>query len=194
MRPVILGVVAITLGCVVIPSSMAGPAPSSAPGLRAAVKSALAQPAKSFPDAYVQAVWLQVMSERLRPYVPNPAKRKQLLLLVHAEAVHAGVPPELVLAIINAESNFNPWAVSATGAQGLMQIMPFWLKVAGYPGDNLFDPRTNLRLGCAILAYYLKRSRGNIAAALQGYYGAKYDDHYSTVVLQLLSDRWYWRE
>lgn len=174
-------------------TAAAGPAPSSAPGLKAAVESAMAKPVGAFSDPYVKTVWLRVMSQRLAPYLPDAAQRRQLLLLVHAEALHAGVPPELVLSIINVESDFDAWAVSSTGAQGLMQIMPFWLKVAGRPGDNLFDPRTNLRLGCAILAYYLKRAHGDIAEALQGYYGAEYDDHYAARVLRLLSERWYWQ-
>lgn len=174
-------------------AASAGPAPSSATALQAAVTAALKQPDASFPDPYVQTVWLNVMGERLAPYVSDPGKRRRLLLLVHSEAVHAGVSPELVLAMINVESDFDPWAVSPVGAQGLMQIMPFWLKSDGRPGDNLFDPRTNLRLGCTILAYYLKRAHGDIALALQGYYGKEYDNRYAGRVLRLLSDRWYWQ-
>ncbi len=124
----------------------------------------------------------------------NRKRATKLLLLLHAEATRAGVPPELVLAIVNAESDFDPWAVSATGAQGLMQIMPFWLKEAGKPGDNLFDPRTNLRLGCTILAWYLKRSHGDITLALQSYYGRRYGNTYSGRVLNLLDTRWYWKD
>jgi soluble lytic murein transglycosylase-like protein len=176
-----------------VTTAFAGPAPSSATALQAAVAAAMKRPDASFDDPYVQTVWLNVMSERLARYVADPAKRRQLLLLVHAEAVHAGVPPELVLSIINVESDFDPWAVSSAGAQGLMQIMPFWLKSDGRPGDNLFDPRTNLRLGCTILAYYLKRAHGDIALALQGYYGKEYDNQYAGRVLRLLSDRWYWQ-
>ncbi len=185
-------IAALALGCAA--SAAGGPAPSSAPALQAAVKTAFAKPVDGFKDSYVRSVWLTVMDERLSSYVPNPEQRQQMLLLLHAQAVQAGVPPELVLAIINVESDFNPWAVSTTGAQGLMQIMPFWLKVAGRPGDNLFDQRTNLRLGCTILAYYLKRAHGDIALALQGYYGKRYDDEYSSRVLLLLSNRWYWHQ
>lgn len=174
-------------------AATAGPAPSPATALHAAVAAALKQPDASFPDPYVQTVWLDVMSQRLAPYMSDPAKRRQFLLLVHSEAVHAGVPPELVLAIINVESDFDPWAVSSVGAQGFMQIMPFWLKSDGRPGDNLFNPRTNLRLGCTILAYYLKRAHGDIALALQGYYGKEYDNQYAGRVLRLLTDRWYWQ-
>lgn len=171
----------------------AGPAPSPSTALKAAVSAALSTPDDGFSDAYVKQVWLEVMSQRLKPLVADPARRTKLLLLVHEEATRARVPPDLVLSIIDVESRFDRWAVSSTGAQGLMQIMPFWLRQAGHPGDNLFDPRTNLRLGCTILAYYLRRAHGDIAEALQAYYGRRYGDEYSRRVLRLLSDRWYWK-
>lgn len=133
------------------------------------------------------------MSARLEPYVPTARKRRKFLDIVREEAGRAGVPPSLILAMINVESNFKPWAVSAVGAQGLMQIMPFWLKVAGRSGDNLFNPRTNVRIGCTVLAYYLKRSHGDIAEALQRYYGKRFGTRYTSHVLRLLATRWYWK-
>lgn len=133
------------------------------------------------------------MSERLARYVHSPKRRKRLLMMVRQEAARVGVPPSLVLAMINVESDFNTWAVSRDGAQGLLQIMPFWLKVAGKPGDNLFNPRTNLRIGCTVLAYYLKRSHGDIAEALQRYYGKRFGTRYTTHILTLLETRWYWK-
>lgn len=170
----------------------AGPAPQASTALRAAVRDALAAPNPGFQDRFARSVWMQTMSARLASIVKNPERRRRLLLLVHSEATHAGVPASLVLAIINVESNFDRWAVSSAGAQGLMQIMPFWLKVAGEPGDNLFDPRTNVRIGCTVLAYYLKKSHGDIAEALQRYYGKQYGIAYAQRVLVLLSQRWYW--
>lgn len=170
----------------------AGPAPPASTALRAAVRTALTAPDAGFQDRYARSVWMQTMEARLAPIVKNPARRRRLLLLVHVEATRAGVPPALVLAMINVESNFDRWAVSATGAQGLMQIMPFWLKIAGKPGDNLFDPRTNVRIGCTVLAYYLRQSHGDIAEALQRYYGKHYGNGYAQRVLTLLSNRWYW--
>ncbi|MGH8127575.1 MAG: transglycosylase SLT domain-containing protein [Gammaproteobacteria bacterium] len=173
--------------------AMAGPAPSASTALRASVRSALAAPGDNFNNRYVKSVWLQTMSVRLKPYIDNADKRKQLLLLVHAEAVRAKVPPSLVLAMMNVESAFKPWAVSSVGAQGLMQIMPFWLKVAGKPGDNLFNPQTNVRIGCTVLAYYLKRSHGDLTEALQRYYGKRFGTTYAALVIKLLNSRWYWQ-
>ncbi len=170
----------------------AGPAPSASTQLRAAVRSALSTHAGRFHDRYTRSVWMQTMNARLASIIHNRRRRRRLLLLVHAEATQAHVPPSLVLAMINVESNFNRWAVSSAGAQGLMQIMPFWLKVAGKPGDNLFNPRTNLRIGCTVLAYYLQRSHDDIAEALQRYYGKRYGNRYEDRVLTLLNERWYW--
>src|SRR3546814_8931332 len=91
------------------------------------------------------------MSGRLRPYMKDEGRRLELLRLVHSEARRAKLAPELVLSVIEVESRFDRYAVSSAGAQGLMQIMPFWLKEIGKPGDNLFHTRTNLRMGCTIL-------------------------------------------
>lgn len=146
----------------------------------------------SFKDKYDAQVWLMTMSNRMAPFMPDSVKRRALLELIHEEATRAGVSPELVLAIINVESDFNRFAVSEAGAQGLMQIMPFWLKLSGQPHGNLFHEITNLRLGCTILKYYLGRSHGDIREALQRYNGATVGIDYSDRVLRALSGRWSW--
>jgi len=146
----------------------------------------------SFKDKYDAQVWLMTMSNRLAPTVPDLQKRMALLELIHEEAARAGVSPELVLSIINVESDFDRFAVSHAGAQGLMQIMPFWLKLSGQPHGNLFHETTNLRLGCTILKYYLERSHGDIREALQRYNGATVGIDYSDKVLRALSIKWRW--
>ena len=93
---------------------------------------------------------------RLADLVPDPDERIDLLKLIHAEATRAQLPPELVLSLIQVESKFDPYAVSHAGAVGLMQIMPFWLKLIGRPDDSLVHAQTNLRMGCTILKYYLR--------------------------------------
>ncbi len=183
----------VACGLLLARPAVAGPAPSASTTLRTEVHAALSEPDTTDSNHYDRSVWMKTMSVRLAPYVVSPGKRRKLLGLVRTEADRAGVPPSLVLAMINVESDFKPWAVSAVGAQGLMQIMPFWLKVAGKPGDNLFNPRTNVRIGCTVLAYYLKRSHGDIAEALQRYYGKRFGTRYTTRVLRLLETRWYWK-
>lgn len=144
-----------------------------------------------FTDQYDQQVWLTTMSLRFIDIVPDPDERLKLLKLIHAEASRAQVPPQLVLALIQVESKFDPYAVSHSGAVGLMQIMPFWLKLIGRPDDSLVHIETNLRMGCTILKYYLQKSHGDIREALQRYNGATVGIDYSDKVLKALSNRWY---
>lgn len=157
---------------------------------------ALVQKAESdtsdFQDKYDAQVWLTDMSQRLADIVPDSGQRLMLLKMIHAEASRARVPPQLVLALIEVESRFDPYAVSNSGAVGLMQIMPFWLKLIGRPDDSLVHSRTNLRMGCTILKYYLDKSKGDIREALQRYNGATVGIDYSDRVLKSLSSKWYW--
>jgi soluble lytic murein transglycosylase-like protein len=116
---------------------------------------------ESFTDHFDAQVWLTDMSTRLARQVTDPAERIEILKRVHLEAVRANLEPELVLAVIDVESNFDKYAISVAGARGLMQIMPFWLDEIGRPNDNLIHVGTNLRFGCTILKYYLEMEKGD---------------------------------
>jgi len=159
------------------------------PALRASLLKAVNQ-TDSFPDRYDAEVWLLDMSRRLEKRVPDAKFRLELLRLVHYEATRAGLSPELVLAVIDIESAFNPFAISPVGARGLMQVMPFWLKEIGRPGDSLFRVQTNLRYGCTILKFYLDKERGNLNLALRRYNGTR-ESAYVVKVDRLLKTRWY---
>lgn len=92
--------------------------------------------------------------------------------------VHAGVDPNLVLAVIAVESAFNPVAESPMGAQGLMQIIPrFHLaKLDAIPVDGgLLDPDANIHVGALVLKEAIRRT-GSVEAGLQHYAGAVSDD------------------
>ncbi len=145
----------------------------------------------SFADRFDAEVWLSDMSNRLKRKVPNESARLQLLKMVHYEAKRSELHPELVLAVIDVESNFDRWAISSAGAQGLMQVMPMWLKEIGRAEDNLFDPLTNLRMGCTILRYYLDKERGDLVRGLARYNGSLGKRWYSDRVLRALRTRWY---
>jgi len=147
--------------------------------------------ADSFEDRFHAEVWLLDMSTRLKSRVPDDNKRLELLKNIHYEANKVGLAPELVLAVINVESNFNRWAISSAGAQGLMQIMPFWLKEIPDAGDNLFNARTNLRFGCTILKHYLKREKGDFQRALARYNGSLGKVWYPNRVFDTLRKRWF---
>ena len=145
----------------------------------------------SFADRFDAEVWLVDMSSRLQSRVKDPQERLKILRQVHYEATRARLAPELVLALINVESNFDHFAISSVGAQGLMQIMPFWLDEIGRPDDNLFDINTNLRFGCTILNIYLKREKGDMRKALARYNGSVGKNWYPQRVYKALNTKWY---
>ena len=144
-----------------------------------------------FEDRFEAEVWLADMSARLRRRIPDKQERLDLLRMVHAEARRADLSPELVLAVIQVESNFDRFAISVVGARGLMQIMPFWLVELGRPDDNLFDVHTNLRFGTTILRYYLDKENGHESRALARYNGSLGSNRYPTLVYNALRERWY---
>ncbi|MDN5848432.1 MAG: transglycosylase SLT domain-containing protein [Nitrococcus sp.] len=160
------------------------------PQLRDALKRAI-EHADSFASQFAAEVWLMDMSSRLRDRIPDPDERLRLLRLVHAEAKRAGLKPEWVLALIDVESDFNRFAISSSGARGLMQIMPFWLEEIGHPNDNLFHIDTNLRLGCTILRYYLDLEHGDLARALARYNGSLGSNRYPALVFEALEEHWF---
>jgi len=135
-------------------------------------------------------VWMAEMAERLRDRISDPFYRVHLLKIVYREARRVDLQPELVLALIEVESGFNRFAVSSSGARGLMQVMPFWKKEIGHPRDNLFHAPTNLRYGCTILRRYLDSTQ-NVRQALHHYNGRHRDPYiYPQRVLNALRDRW----
>lgn len=160
------------------------------PELRELLRKAASE-TDSFEDRFDAEVWLFDMSARLADRISDPQERILILKTVHYEATRAEVPPELVLAVIDIESNFDRYAVSHADARGLMQVMPFWLKDIGLPGDNLFHIQTNLRLGCTILGYYMKMENSNLHRTLGRYNGSLGSRRYSDKVLEVLRNKWY---
>jgi len=145
----------------------------------------------SFPDQFDAQVWLTDMSTRLERQVRSPQERIEILQRVHFEAMRSELPPELVLAVIDVESNFDRFAISVAGARGLMQIMPFWLNEIGRPDDNLMQIETNLRFGCTILKYYMDMEKGDMIRALGRYNGSLGQRKYPNKVLDKLRLKWF---
>jgi soluble lytic murein transglycosylase-like protein len=128
--------------------------------------------------------WLLDMSARLETRVPDVQTRVELLKTIQYEATRAGLDPQLVLGLIQVESNFRKYAVSTAGARGLMQVMPFWVELIGdVKRNDLFHLRTNLRFGCTILRYYLNIEHGNMSRALGRYNGSLGRAEYPNAVL-----------
>lgn len=146
--------------------------------------------AESFEDRFDAEVWLTYMSTPLSRFVKDPEVRLDLLKEIHAAASRAGVPPDLVLAVIEIESHFDRFAISRVGAQGMMQVMPFWKDEIGRPDDNLTQNKTNFEYGCRILQFYMQREDGHLHKALARYNGSVGSRRYSNKVYRAWSEHW----
>jgi membrane-bound lytic murein transglycosylase MltF len=87
-------------------------------------------------------------------------------IIQEAAALH-GVDADLVKAVIQTESRFDPRAQSGAGARGLMQLMPRTAKAVGI--EDPFNPRQNIFGGVKYLSQMLERYNGNTAMALAAY-------------------------
>lgn len=180
----------VLLFAVLAPSASAQHAHSEERALLRAFLDRTINSADSFQDRYDAEVWLVDMSARLSPFVKDPAQRLEILRQVHAAASRADLAPELVLAVIEVESHFDRFAVSSAGAQGMMQVMPFWKNEIGRPDDNLTLNLTNLEYGCRILQFYLEREKGHLHRALAAYNGSSGSRRYSNKVQAAWQQHW----
>jgi soluble lytic murein transglycosylase len=109
---------------------------------------------------------------------PASSPRFDDIVLAHAQR-HA-LRPELVRAVIQVESGYNPTATSPKGAMGLMQLMPATARELGV--RNPYDPEDNIRGGTAYLRQLLDRYDGNEQLALAAYNaGSGAVDRYGSV-------------
>jgi len=134
--------------------------------------------------------WLAEMDRRLEKRIPDRKERLALLRTVQYEATRSRLDPQLVLGVIEVESGFRKYAVSRAGARGYMQVMPFWVKLIGQPGHNLFHLRTNVAYGCAVLRHYLDMESGDYFRALGRYNGSLGQTQYPNLVLAAWRGRW----
>ena len=126
-------------------------------------------PAESGRSA-TERVFIASVATDARPYgVRNP---RRLAAMIFDIARKHDLDPYLVAAVIRVESGYDPFAVSRSGAMGLMQVMPFWRKEFDDLDANLMKPEVNLTLGCRILKRYLERYRGDRIRALGAYHGS----------------------
>lgn len=97
---------------------------------------------------------------------PHPATG-EIARLVRSLAPRYRLDPNLVLAVVEVESNFNPKAVSPKNAQGLMQLIPATAERFGV--RDVWDPEQNLHGGMAYLRWLLDYFKGDVKLALAGY-------------------------
>ena len=173
------------------------------PGLRQVIAAAISSK-PCFEDKYDDVVWYAVMQPRVeRRLRQNPADLRlgddigaaaqRILRAVHCASSKQSMlrnRPQLVLAVIDVESSFDPFAVSSAGAVGMMQVMPFWPRELGLTTRDLLDVEMNIRMGSSILAYYLERERGDYRRALARYNGSLGRRNYPDLVLSRLQSRW----
>lgn len=173
------------------------------PALRAVIAAAI-EPRPCFDDQFDEAVWMALMQPRVerrlrqRPHDLRlgedlSAAARQIVTAVHCEASkHPSLRdrPHLVLAVIDVESAFNPFAVSHAGAVGLMQVMPFWPSELGLERPDLIDVELNIRMGTSILAYYLDKEAGDYRRGLARYNGSLGRRQYPDRVLNRLERYW----
>ncbi|HXH50699.1 MAG TPA: lytic transglycosylase domain-containing protein [Terriglobia bacterium] len=97
----------------------------------------------------------------------KPAVGNSIENLIRNVALRHQVDPDFVASVVKAESGFNPRAVSAKGAQGLMQLMPQTAEKLGV--ENAFDPTANVEAGTKYLRQLLELYGGDAAKALAAY-------------------------
>jgi len=184
--------VVITLAALAVTCLLSAPACADRqldPAIKAVVARAIAR-GECFTDRYDAEVWYKLMEPRLRRAVQNHEERLEILRHVYCESQAQKLPAGLVLAVIEVESAFNSWAVSSAGAQGLMQVMPFWPEQLGMKRHQLMKVRENIRMGCAILRHYYDREKGDVRKALARYNGSVGRRDYPDKVITRWTTKW----
>ena len=118
----------------------------------------------------VVSVW-RPDPKRQRVFYRGPLRASRLSKKFHELIVEAadrqGLDPDLIKAMVHAESSFNPYARSRKGAMGLMQLMPGTARAVGV--RNPYEPTDNIRGGVKYLARLMSRYGGNLTLSLAAY-------------------------
>jgi soluble lytic murein transglycosylase-like protein len=140
------------------------------PGMSGAIAKAMAQ---SFPGSRPEVT----TTTQPRGIIDDPvAKRRQPKLwtvrtrfdkLIELVSRRHDVDPALVKAMVQAESGFDPTAVSSSGALGLMQVLPE--TASRFSIEDLSDPHQNLKAGVKYLKYLIELFDGNVIMAVAAY-------------------------
>ncbi len=108
----------------------------------------------------------------LQVWARSSHERERIMSMVLREAVNMDVSISLALAVAHVESNFDARALSHKGARGVMQIMPRTARSEyGISPDELWNPRTNIRIGLHFLGRLIDGYSGRTEIALSHYNG-----------------------
>lgn len=185
---------ALLLAAAALAGTVAPPARADAqrdPELKALLQKIIGD-SDCFADKFDAEVWHKAMEPRLRRFVASHEERIGILDHVYCEAQRdpaLKLPPDLVMALIEVESRFDPWAVSPAGAVGLMQVMPFWPGQLGVE-NQLVRVAPNIRMGCEILRYYLRAEKHDWPRALARYNGSAGRRSYPELVMARWQHAW----
>jgi soluble lytic murein transglycosylase-like protein len=131
--------------------------------------------------------WKIEMNKRLvgrKSDLKTLQEREEFLQSVWYNSKRSRLDVDVVLGLIQVESNFRKRAISWVGARGYMQVMPFWIRLLGEKdASKLFHMQTNLRFGCVILRHYLDIEKGDLFMALGRYNGSRGKAPYPNAVL-----------
>ncbi|WP_242519128.1 lytic transglycosylase domain-containing protein [Halochromatium roseum] len=119
------------------------------------------------PSRRVLAPSIRHIRERRALPTTIAKRRARYAALIEAEARRQGVDPELVHAVIRAESSYRPRAQSPAGARGLMQLMPATASRFGV--TDCWSPAQNIRGGVSYLRFLIERFEGELSLVLAAY-------------------------
>ena len=108
-----------------------------------------------------------ISAEQPQTNISAGSKEKTFSEIIRSAGEKFGVDEKVISSVIKHESSFNPQAVSRSGAQGLMQLMPATASSLGV--SNAFDPEQNILAGTRYLRQKLDEFGGNLSLALAAY-------------------------
>ena len=140
--------------------------PACVAHIEAELAAELAAKQQAIAQRAAEAAEREALDNRYKALIDN-AQRRQIYAIVQRLAPEYGIHPALAVALIRAESNFDPLAVSEKNAQGLMQLIPE--TAARFQVKKPFDPEQNIRGGMAYLRWLLAYFQGDVDLAVAAY-------------------------